>query len=829
MTGSTLPPDAPSGPRTTKRVSRLKPKPSKSLDAAKGDRNPYGCAAGDYLAAGWFAFPLLPNEKHPPPAGITGRKNPYPTTPQAAERVEAWRTAQPEGNVGLWLGPVSVGGVRYDVLGIDVDDYADGGKIKTGAVQLEKLEAEHGPLPATWVSTSRGAANPSGIRFFRVPTGLAWAGKADKDIDIIQTGHRYAVVWPSRCDGRRYSWYAPDGQRCTEIPDPAGLPELPEAWVDYLTEGRRKASEAGGLDMDLSIKELYLWAETTLPDFAGEPCDTMQGRGIDHHIRQIEEDASSHDKITNAHWALVCLAAEGHCGLNTAIAAVEAVWINDTVKARGKRGVGESKREIFRSWTNAIRKLKGQIDSGRRTLIDECGCCVLTEQQARHFAETMERQRVSNSSALQDDPDLPPSWAAIDLRAAMRDAVNVVATVLHRSDGAALFYPGKVHSVHGESESGKSWLALCAAAECMGRGQPVLYVDFEDSAASVAKRLLLLGVEMDSLCNPEMFRYINPEINPAKGTTADKQAFVDTVNGTYSLAVIDGVTESMTLYGLSGKDSDDVATWHQQLPKVLARHTGAAVVCIDHVTKDPTTRSRWAQGSQHKMAALDGAAYVVEAESPLAVGQAGRVSVRVAKDRPGRVRGLAGKWRKSDRTQHVADLHLDSTDTAKCEWRLMVPEDAGSSTDVDEVAPGKGRPRRILCWHMEQISRHLESLMQKEEQASDAASVAKVRAQRTRNKIAEVMEGESERRGRGKQRDYWREALQVLVDENFLEITEGQRRSHIHNVVMPYRASEDPLSDKYSGVSKETVNRFRVPRLGIDDPDESDDEMGSES
>nr|WP_293012020.1 bifunctional DNA primase/polymerase [Mycolicibacterium sp.] len=826
MTGSTLPPDAPSGPRTTKRVSRLKRKPSKSLDAAKGDRNPYGRAAGDYLAAGWSSpLPVCRGKKEGGlPVGRTGRGSGY----ASVDEIDGWVANRGNDNICLRMGPVTVDGELFDIIGIDVDHYESKGKQKLGADQLAVLEAERGPLPATWVSTNR-PDNPSGIRYFLAPAGLQWKGKAAKDIDIISPGYRYAVVWPSvHPEGRQYFWLDPEGQPHKGIPDPATATKLPDEWVDLLTNGRT-VDDGQTIDMDSSVDEIRRWAGEALPDFDGEPCDAMRGKGIEYWCRQIAEDASSHDKITGAHWALACLAAEGHSGLGAAAGEVEQFWTNDTVKARGKRGLGESNREVFRSGINALRKLKGQIDSGERQLIGECGCYVLTEERALHFAETMERQRKSNSSALQDDPDVPPSWAAIDLRAAMRDAVNVVATVLRRSDGAALFYPGKVHSVHGESESGKSWLALCAAAECIGRGEPVLYVDFEDSAASVAKRLLLLGVEMDSLCNPDMFRYINPEINPNKGTTADKQAFVDTVNGKYSLAVIDGVTESMTLYGLSGKDSDDVATWHQQLPKVLARHTGAAVVCIDHVTKDPTTRSRWAQGSQHKMAALDGAAYVVEAESPLAVGQAGRVSVRVAKDRPGRVRGLAGKWRKSDRTQHVADLHLDSTDTAKCEWRLMVPEDAGSSTDVDEVAPGKGKPRRILCWHMEQISRHLESLMQKEEQASDAASVAKIRAQRTRNKIAEVMEGESERRGKGKQRDYWREALQVLVDENFLEITEGQRRSHIHNVVMPYRASEDPLSDKYSGVSKETVNRFRVPRLGIDDPDESDDEMGSES
>jgi len=76
------------------------------------------------------------------------------------------------------------------------------------------------------------------------------------------------------------------------------------------------------------------------------------------------------------------------------------------------------------------------------------------------------------------------------------------------------------------------------------------------------------------------------------------------LDGVYGLAVIDGVTDSMGLFGLFGKDADDVARWHRTLPKAVASKTGAAVVCVDHVAKDSQTRGRFALGSQHKMAGL---------------------------------------------------------------------------------------------------------------------------------------------------------------------------------------------------------------------------------
>jgi hypothetical protein len=92
------------------------------------------------------------------------------------------------------------------------------------------------------------------------------------------------------------------------------------------------------------------------------------------------------------------------------------------------------------------------------------------------------------------DADEPPSWIPVDIASARRGVGATPPTVLTRSDGACLFYRGKTHSVHGESESGKSWLMQCATAECLLAGEPVLYVDFEDEGGAVAERLIRLGV-----------------------------------------------------------------------------------------------------------------------------------------------------------------------------------------------------------------------------------------------------------------------------------------------------------------------------------------------
>ena len=97
-------------------------------------------------------------------------------------------------------------------------------------------------------------------------------------------------------------------------------------------------------------------------------------------------------------------------------------------------------------------------------------------------------------------------------------------------------------------------------------------------------------------------------------------------------AVIDGVTEALTIFGLDLNDNADSARWYQQLPRPIVRR-GAAVLLIDHVTKDREGRGRFAIGAQHKLAGVD-VAYGVEVVEPFGGGRDGLVKVTVAKDRP---------------------------------------------------------------------------------------------------------------------------------------------------------------------------------------------------
>ncbi|RDV44129.1 hypothetical protein DOE76_13880 [Leifsonia sp. ku-ls] len=276
------------------------------------------------------------------------------------------------------------------------------------------------------------------------------------------------------------------------------------------------------------------------------------------------------------------------------------------------------------------------------------------------------------------EPDSDPegsSWSEVDLTDILNGTyVETMPTILHREDGPALFYPGCVNDLHGESESGKSWIAIAAVLQVIARGEHVRYLDFESTALEVTKRLLLCGGERQVI--DRYFHYYRPTEDPLDGSNAPVlRDFQRMLNSRASLIVLDGVTEAMTKSGFDFEKNKDVAKW-MVIPKSLANVTGAAVVLIDHVIKSSEGRGRFMIGAQHKMAALDGASYLVDVEAGIAKGAKGSLLMKVAKDRPGQVRANSGKWSGRGRLQLAAIVEIDSETPGRTYIRIKSHTDA---------------------------------------------------------------------------------------------------------------------------------------------------------
>lgn len=367
---------------------------------------PFGKTAREYLRRGWFPMPLPKGEKYPPPIGFTGRNSKWADEDTVDEWID---NDQATGNIGLHMGPY---GEEYTVIGIDVDNYDD----KTGGAELADLQRKLGPLPATWTSSSRDDG-VSGIRYFLAPKEYEYRGQVAKSIECIQEKHRYAVVYPSwHPNGGQYVWYPPgcapqgvggkawrmvvnpkpmsNGLRTlkfvekeitgTEIPFVKRLPKLPEKWVQHLSQGGMLASDKP-IDMESSVDDIYKWARSKFRQKGGprkgDPDEQVASLGCSMTRKRvaawkerIELEPTSHNLLIDAEWNLLCMGLEGHAGWMVAARAIEKLFVEHTVSL-GKRGLEEVRGEMFRSRTNALRKIKAQVDNSDLNLLGrKCGC-----------------------------------------------------------------------------------------------------------------------------------------------------------------------------------------------------------------------------------------------------------------------------------------------------------------------------------------------------------------------------------------------------------------------------------------------------------------------
>lgn len=313
-----------------------------------------------------------------------------------------------------------------------------------------------------------------------------------------------------------------------------------------------------------------------------------------------------------------------------------------------------------------------------------------------------------------------------------------------RDDGQGVLYPGRAHSLVGESEAGKSWLAQLFCAQELGLGNGVVYLDFEDDAGAVVNRLLTVGAPPAQI--RDRFAYIAPDEPLTAPGAADtlREALGDLRP---TLAILDGVTEALSLHGLSTNDGDDVAKFGRLLTRPITER-GTAVLSLDHVTKDRESRGRYAIGAVHKLNGLSGAHLTLENVDRFGAGMAGRSRLLVGKDRPGQLRchalpGTGDRW-------WFADFTLDTT---------LEPDAAELHAPVARTEPF--RPTVLMA----KVSAALAG-------TPDPLSVRGVLDRVTGNAAAT------------------RTALAALVDEQYVQTTAGPRGAVLHTLIRPFQEDD---------------------------------------
>jgi hypothetical protein len=279
--------------------------------------HPYGDNAEHYWSAGWRGIlPLPSNRKEPPPYGYTGANGEWPSFAD----VFAWAEENPSANIGLRL--------PSNVLGVDVDCYSG----KVGRRTLDNAISRWGPLPLTWVSTSRDDG-VSGIYLFRVPDDLRWPGEVGPAIELIQRRHRYMVAPPSvHPSGRVYGWIDPDGYpREQHPPNIDELPWLPDSWVHGLTLG----------ELAHDVSKVWVTNEQVAAWIGAAPsgplCGQIKAAVVATTGRLRESQHSRHETATRGVMRLAHLGSEGHHGAAEALGIVHGVFMAVATLGAGAR------------------------------------------------------------------------------------------------------------------------------------------------------------------------------------------------------------------------------------------------------------------------------------------------------------------------------------------------------------------------------------------------------------------------------------------------------------------------------------------------------------
>ncbi|PTX95075.1 hypothetical protein DB345_12320 [Spartobacteria bacterium LR76] len=303
-------------------------------------------------------------------------------------------------------------------------------------------------------------------------------------------------------------------------------------------------------------------------------------------------------------------------------------------------------------------------------------------------------------------------------------------TVAEYATGSFLFYAGRLNEIHGEPGTGKSNINLLATMTVLATGQPVLYIDPEDSAEAAIRRLLGFG------CPEDVIRDHFKHTRCPAGDDYARLASWATANKP-PLVIVDGLAEALAADGLSEDKPEDFLKFCRERLQPFT-DAGAAVVLSDHVVKSAENRGRWSRGTGAKLGRYDGVSYAVELGQGYSPTVEGFVRLSVAKDRNGGV-GVVG--------QSVTEIHFS-------------PMEAGLTRVTFKKPTGKSEGRFLPTALMEKVSRQLETV--------PTSSARDLRAL-----------GKS---------DFVDRAIRELVAMGNLQVTPGGiGRSNKYKLIKPYR------------------------------------------
>ena len=250
-----------------------------------------------------------------------------------------------------------------------------------------------------------------------------------------------------------------------------------------------------------------------------------------------------------------------------------------------------------------------------------------------------------------------------DIAAVVRGEYEpLLPTMLTRTDGQSLMYPGLLHWLYGPDGCGKTMVAAYVAADLLRKGGVVVYFDWEGNRGLVGERIAEMGANADTV--EKQLHYTRPgNLEPYTDRLAEG------AKHTWHLAIFDGTAKALAAAGRDEDSNRDVLAWMEAVTTPLTTN-GCAVLMLDHVTKDTEGRAM-PRGAGAKRNQVSGAAWEMRAGQPFNRRTAGYARLVQRKDREGRT-GVDGEV--------VAELHVRPTRGRSTTFTLEPP--TKTATDI---------------------------------------------------------------------------------------------------------------------------------------------------
>lgn len=324
------------------------------------------------------------------------------------------------------------------------------------------------------------------------------------------------------------------------------------------------------------------------------------------------------------------------------------------------------------------------------------------------------------------------SWTPVDLLAFEADPPSPPAI-------GGLVYPGLRHVFSGEPETLKTWTALALEAEEVKAGRSVLHIDFEMGQRAMLERLRGLGVTDEEIARHFIYVFPSEPMTPP-AVLADLDSLLKTRQP--SFVVFDAFTGALEIHGFEPNSGVEVERFYRSVVRPFQAH-GAAVVLLDHVTKNKESRGKFSIASERKLGGAD-VHLGFELVRPFGRGKSGLAKIVTHKDRPGHLP-----------RPKAAELELTSDpDTGLVTWAIRPAEPA------DEEHPF--RPTVLMA----RVSRYIAACMEPP----------------SRNLVEEHVSG---------RREYVRQALELLIAEGYVHEEGGPRNARLLHSVKPFDEDND--------------------------------------